>query len=133
MRSTPPKKSATSAYLQSGQPCSIYPEANGNWDIHDLATRKTNSSQCCHHDWWAFTPPSHPCSARSGAVIFFFVTVPSRIPPSREYGALCCPDFPSYPARGKKERQNSLLLSFKINYLRYTMVAPYPYSLKEAS
>jgi len=64
-----------------------------NAGIFGLATCKADSTGCHHPDRWALTPPSHPYPVVR-TVIFFSATVPSRIPPSQECSALCCPDFP---------------------------------------
>jgi hypothetical protein len=60
------------------------------------------------------------------AVIFFSISVPSQIPPSQEYIALCCPDFPPLfaealakanpPKTNEQERQNGLLFTLLYNF-----------------
>ena len=50
--------------------------------------------------------------------------------PFRKCGALCCPDFP--PRRCKQRRSDRTVYCY-FSIVKYTRVAPNPYSLKEAS
>ena len=62
--------------------------------IHGLATHKTCGMLCRHSTRWALTPPFH--HYRPLGWLLFSVTLLCRHRQLtvREYGALCCPDFP---------------------------------------
>ena len=71
----------------------VYPLAG----IHGLATHKTCGMPCRHDTRWALTPPFHHHLLISGTRgLSFSVTLLCRHRqlPVKEYGALCCPDFP---------------------------------------
>ncbi len=51
---------------------------------------------------------------KTGAVIFFPVTVPSQIPSSQKCSALCCPDFPPLAKPGAIEHPALIFNAIKI-------------------
>jgi len=71
------------------------------------------------------------CGFQIGMVVFFSVTIPSQVSFFRKYGALCCPDFPSFPGNVPGKNDRTVYCLFIL--CKWTNVAPKPYSLKEAS